>query len=648
MKLLKKLNLEKKQIIAFILTLCLILSAVPLMSATVLAADEHSHTGWSEWATADSLPTVAGNYYLSADVTLSAAWDVPEGETKLCLNGHTVKQTAQSSVIAIGAEEVLTVFDCPGGGVITGGNLRVETGDGGGVHNLGTFIMYGGSIKNNYAYDSGGGIYNEGTFLMYGGDISSNNTYSSGSIGEGSGVCNSGTFTMYDGIIQGNDTSYGGAIINEKTFTMHGGVIQNNTSSWGGAIYNCKKAVITMTGGTFKNNVSSWQGGAILNYGTLDISGGEIINNTAGTYGGGGVYTYTDATLLLSGNPVIKNNIFDGSPSNLYMAYNSYDTSQAILDLNSDFCGEVYIHMPIPGVFSRGGAGLERYFYSDNEGYEILKLGENLTMGIAQTVSFDMQGYAQAIPTQKVINGGLADAPSEPKQAGYIFNGWYKESGCVNAWDFANDIVLENITLYAKWTVCNHIYSAVTDAECNECGYVRALGDQLIKEDGVYCYYKDGVKSTATTLVKYNGVWFYIENGVWVKKSTLVKYNGSWFYVKNGKWDAAAKKEPTLVKYNGVYFYVVNGKWNSKTNDLIKYQDNYFFIKNGKWDKATTLFKKSGKWFSVKNGKWNKTAQIITYSGKKFYCNKGFAQLGFTGKAKVGSKTYNIVKGQVK
>ncbi len=194
--------------------------------------------------------------------------------------------------------------------------------------------------------------------------------------------------------------------------------------------------------------------------------------------------------------------------------------------------------------------------------------------------------------------------------------------------------------------VGEHIYESVTDEDCDICGECRELGVQLIKENGVYQYYQDGDKSTATKLVKYNGKYFYIKKGIWQNKAKgLVKVSGKWWYVESGKW---SNKTTDLIKYNGSWFYVKGGKWNSSTNDLIKIDGTYWLINNGKWTAKTTLFKKSGKFFSIKGGKWSKTTQIITYSGKKFYCKSGFAQLGFTGKAKVGSKTYNIVKGQVK
>ena len=55
-------------------------------------------------------------------------------------------------------------------------------------------------------------------------------------------------------------------------------------------------------------------------------------------------------------------------------------------------------------------------------------------------------------------NGILKVMPPEPKRAGHIFLGWYKEKECIRKWDFENDIVVSTIgniktevRLYAKW-----------------------------------------------------------------------------------------------------------------------------------------------------------------------------------------------------
>jgi len=37
------------------------------------------------------------------------------------------------------------------------------------------------------------------------------------------------------------------------------------------------------------------------------------------------------------------------------------------------------------------------------------------------------------------------------KKNGNKFDSWYKDEDCTELWDFENDIVIEDITLYAKW-----------------------------------------------------------------------------------------------------------------------------------------------------------------------------------------------------
>lgn len=69
------------------------------------------------------------------------------------------------------------------------------------------------------------------------------------------------------------------------------------------------------------------------------------------------------------------------------------------------------------------------------------------------TVTFDMQSHGDAIDPQTVADGGLVTEPEDPTADGYTFGGWFKEAGATNEWDFANDTVTEDTTLYAKWTI---------------------------------------------------------------------------------------------------------------------------------------------------------------------------------------------------
>ena len=66
------------------------------------------------------------------------------------------------------------------------------------------------------------------------------------------------------------------------------------------------------------------------------------------------------------------------------------------------------------------------------------------------TVSFNSQGGTAVAPVT-VQSRAKITAPMAPTRTGYSFQGWYKESVCTTAWDFANDTVTADITLYAKW-----------------------------------------------------------------------------------------------------------------------------------------------------------------------------------------------------
>ena len=66
------------------------------------------------------------------------------------------------------------------------------------------------------------------------------------------------------------------------------------------------------------------------------------------------------------------------------------------------------------------------------------------------TVSFDTNG-GSAVQEQEVAEGSYAAEPSTPGKSGYIFMGWYTDSGLTNAWNFGSDTVNGNMTLYARW-----------------------------------------------------------------------------------------------------------------------------------------------------------------------------------------------------
>ena len=193
------------------LTLVLLAGLLP---AAALAAD-HTHAGWTKWTATDSLPTAPGNYTLSGNVMLRQSWLVPNGTTKLCLEGHSIIFSGSSGcVIQIPSGATLELSDLDGNnGLITGGKGNDGGAEylGGGVSVKGTFIMNGGQINGNTA-STGGGVF----------------------------IASDADFTMNGGIITGNSASVsGGGVMARNQFTISGGAtVMGNTK--GGAANNVR------------------------------------------------------------------------------------------------------------------------------------------------------------------------------------------------------------------------------------------------------------------------------------------------------------------------------------------------------------------------------------------------------------------------
>ena len=214
-------------------------------------------TTFKAWNETNKLPTVAGEYYLTNNVTLSSTWK-PANGTVLCLNGKTITGPDNGSeegyVIRIGNQNVtFTLCDCKGGTNEDGKITHAEKANGGGVSvPVGTFNLYGGSITGNTRSDGPGGVYvgvDNPTFNMYGGSITGN----TGSYCGGVYVGNGGVFNLYGGEITGNTAqTNGGGVYAYGAFTVSGSatVKDNRANSKTNNVYLSDKKTITIgTGG---------------------------------------------------------------------------------------------------------------------------------------------------------------------------------------------------------------------------------------------------------------------------------------------------------------------------------------------------------------------------------------------------------------
>ncbi len=71
---------------------------------------------------------------------------------------------------------------------------------------------------------------------------------------------------------------------------------------------------------------------------------------------------------------------------------------------------------------------------------------------ITHIVSFDSMGGGSINPISNIMNNTGITRPADPVRPGFGLDGWFKDLGLTDEWNFAEDTVTESITLYAKWT----------------------------------------------------------------------------------------------------------------------------------------------------------------------------------------------------
>jgi uncharacterized repeat protein (TIGR02543 family) len=83
------------------------------------------------------------------------------------------------------------------------------------------------------------------------------------------------------------------------------------------------------------------------------------------------------------------------------------------------------------------------------------KVAGNMTLyakwtAILYTVTFDANGGDNVSP-QTIAYGSTVRQPVPPTKAGHTFIGWYADASFATLWNFSTDVVMGNMTLYAKW-----------------------------------------------------------------------------------------------------------------------------------------------------------------------------------------------------
>ena len=269
----------------------------------------------------------------------------------------------------------------------------------------------------------GGGIFIRGNLTIAGSaEVGENCT-----AGIGSGIYlevisySSGSWNLY---------ANGGVIAGE--------VVLNNSSNYGGKI----KITSSNEGATeFKGSVLNNNG--IIEKGKFT---GEVTNNGTIT---GGKFTGT----VINGE---GGTIAEGVSIKALRFIVTFDNEGT---KTTDTIAEG-IKLTAPAAPTKEGYRFDGWYY-DNNGSEAKWNFDTDTVTRAMTlkaqwvqtynVAFDTNG-GSAVADVTVAHGDKLTKPADPMKSGHNFGGWYKDSTLQTPWNFANDTVTADTTLYAKWT----------------------------------------------------------------------------------------------------------------------------------------------------------------------------------------------------
>ncbi|MDO3411533.1 InlB B-repeat-containing protein [Saccharibacillus sp. CPCC 101409] len=83
---------------------------------------------------------------------------------------------------------------------------------------------------------------------------------------------------------------------------------------------------------------------------------------------------------------------------------------------------------------------------------------KSFLISLPKTVSFDSAGGSGIAP-QSVVYKGKAVKPADPEREGYIFGGWYEDSGRSVPFAFNTREIVTTTMIYASWTIIRHAFT---------------------------------------------------------------------------------------------------------------------------------------------------------------------------------------------
>ena len=438
----------KRKVMSAIMALCLLVSTMGWSAMPALAEGEGTGCKHGEKLKLPDSGVInldGNNYYLDEDLIISRPTTITfRKDASLCLNGFKIDADGHKLQINIMKGYEFRIFDCS--------NALRE-----------------GHLDANGLWQEGKAEQNEVDMPIYGGAII-------GAVSTMPLIQSYGTFYLESGNLVGNTNSATAIMRTQEQgiIVINGGMIMGNAAS---AIKvdtdtsgKTNGGIGEINGGIISNNKSSYA--TIKNRGTLTVTGGELTDNQS-TEQAGGILCAKNATLKLSGNPLIKNNIGKDGRNNVYLEEKPIEITGALQS-----SAPIGIGMATLGPITNGwqthmsGQAPSKYFSSDQTG---LWVSEENDEAILTNQKPALKAPAITKQPQSLIltqgEGGTLSVEATTEEGAMLSYQWYQATDATST---ANGVEIKdatdaNLTIGADAPAgTTHYYCVVTASRGSE------------------------------------------------------------------------------------------------------------------------------------------------------------------------------------
>ena len=410
----------KRKVMSAIMALCLLVSTMGWSAMPALAEGERTGCKHGEKLKLPDSGVInldGNNYYLDEDLIISRPTTITfEKDASLCLNGFKIDADGHKLQINVAKGYEFRIFDCS--------NALRE-----------------GHLDANGLWQEGKAEQDEVDMPIYGGAII-------GVVSTMPLIQSYGTFYLESGNLVGNTNSATAIMRTQEQgiIVINGGMIMGNAAS---AIKvdtdtsgQTNGGIGEINGGIISNNKSSYA--TIQNKGTLTVTGGELTDNQS-TEQAGGILCVKNATLKLSGNPLIKNNIGKDGRNNVYLEGKPIEITGALQS-----SAPIGIGMATLGPITNGwqthmnGQAPSEYFTADQTG---LWVSEENGEAILTNQKPELKAPAITKQPQSLTltqgDGGMLSVEATAEEDATLSYQWYQATDATST---ANGVEIKDAT----------------------------------------------------------------------------------------------------------------------------------------------------------------------------------------------------------